>query len=66
MLVAIVFIMFALNHQAKEFFLGRQYTYLVTVCCIFSCDNGALIAPKMKSEKFQFARIVDYQKEVKK
>ena len=37
LIVAFVFIMFALNHPEKSF----PYNYVVTVWCIFSCDSSA-------------------------
>ena len=40
LIVAFVFIMFALNHPEKEFSM-EQYNYVVTVWCIFSCDSSA-------------------------
>ncbi len=36
-----------IESSRKEFPL-EQYNYVVTVWCIFSCDNMLLIAPKMK------------------
>ena len=39
LIVAIVFIMFALNHPEKSFPL-EQYNYVVTVWCIFSCGSS--------------------------
>ena len=39
LIVAIVFIMFAIKPSRKEFPL-EQYNYVVTVWCIFSCGSS--------------------------
>ena len=55
LLVAIVFIMFALNHPEKSFPWSNAGSFPVTL--------ALLMAPKMKKSEIPVRRIVDYQKE---
>lgn len=54
LIVAIVFIVFALNHPEKSFPWNNTITWLL-YGIYFLVTVVLLIAPKMKSEKSQFA-----------